>query len=83
MEGGSTDAYTWDAPSHVIESIDDFILDPQDNADQWFGKAFNYFYVYNIHVFVPTVNGDVQKILYILLILEMITQTILPCGVTW
>lgn len=30
------DAYTWDAPSHVIESIDDFILDPQDDADQWF-----------------------------------------------
>jgi len=45
MEGGSTDAYTWDAPSHVIESIDDFILDPQDNADQWFGKAFHSFYV--------------------------------------
>lgn len=40
MEGGSADAYTWDAPSHVIESIDDFVLDPQDNADQWFGKAF-------------------------------------------
>ncbi|KAK9954051.1 hypothetical protein ABG768_016159 [Culter alburnus] len=36
MEGGSADAYTWDAPSHVIESIDDFALDPQDNADQWF-----------------------------------------------
>ncbi|XP_077074613.1 targeting protein for Xklp2 isoform X1 [Siphateles boraxobius] len=36
MEGGSADAYTWDAPSHVIESIDDFVLDPQDNADQWF-----------------------------------------------
>ncbi|XP_056588607.1 targeting protein for Xklp2 isoform X2 [Triplophysa dalaica] len=36
MEGGSIDAYTWDAPSHVIESIDDFVLDPQDNADQWF-----------------------------------------------
>ncbi|XP_048034406.1 targeting protein for Xklp2 isoform X2 [Megalobrama amblycephala] len=36
MEGGSFDAYTWDAPSHVIESIDDFALDPQDNADQWF-----------------------------------------------
>ncbi|XP_051947851.1 targeting protein for Xklp2 isoform X1 [Xyrauchen texanus] len=36
MEGGSADAYTWDAPSHVIESIDDFALDTQDNADQWF-----------------------------------------------
>ncbi|XP_051736570.1 targeting protein for Xklp2 isoform X1 [Ctenopharyngodon idella] len=36
MEGGFADAYTWDAPSHVIESIDDFALDPQDNADQWF-----------------------------------------------
>ncbi|XP_042606221.1 targeting protein for Xklp2-like isoform X2 [Cyprinus carpio] len=36
MEEGSADAYTWDAPSHVIESIDDFALDPQDNADQWF-----------------------------------------------
>ncbi|XP_058620545.1 targeting protein for Xklp2 isoform X1 [Onychostoma macrolepis] len=36
MEGDSADAYTWDAPSHVIESIDDFALDPQDNADQWF-----------------------------------------------
>ncbi|XP_043080418.1 targeting protein for Xklp2 isoform X2 [Puntigrus tetrazona] len=36
MEGCSADAYTWDAPSHVIESIDDFALDPQDNADQWF-----------------------------------------------
>uniref|UniRef100_A0A673G7V1 Targeting protein for Xklp2-like n=1 Tax=Sinocyclocheilus rhinocerous TaxID=307959 RepID=A0A673G7V1_9TELE len=36
MEGGSADAYTWDAPSHVIESIDEFALDPQDNADQWF-----------------------------------------------
>uniref|UniRef100_A0A8C2DHX4 TPX2 microtubule nucleation factor n=1 Tax=Cyprinus carpio TaxID=7962 RepID=A0A8C2DHX4_CYPCA len=36
MEGDSADAYTWDAPSHVIESIDDFALDPQDNADRWF-----------------------------------------------
>ncbi|XP_026092731.1 targeting protein for Xklp2-like isoform X2 [Carassius auratus] len=36
MEGDSVDAYTWDAPSHVIESIDDFALDPQDNADRWF-----------------------------------------------
>ncbi|XP_067303313.1 targeting protein for Xklp2 isoform X2 [Pseudorasbora parva] len=36
MEGGAADAYTWDAPSHVMESIDDFVLDPQDNADQWF-----------------------------------------------
>ncbi|XP_026055681.1 targeting protein for Xklp2-B-like isoform X1 [Carassius auratus] len=36
MDEGSADAYTWDAPSHVIESIDDFALDPQDNADQWF-----------------------------------------------
>uniref|UniRef100_A0A673G353 Targeting protein for Xklp2-like n=1 Tax=Sinocyclocheilus rhinocerous TaxID=307959 RepID=A0A673G353_9TELE len=39
MEGGSADAYTWDAPSHVIESIDEFALDPQDNADQWFGMT--------------------------------------------
>lgn len=65
MEGGSADAYTWDAPSHVIESIDDFVLDPQDNADQWFGKAFHSFY--NIHNFVPIVNCDIQKIVYILL----------------
>uniref|UniRef100_A0A673MYZ2 Targeting protein for Xklp2-B-like n=1 Tax=Sinocyclocheilus rhinocerous TaxID=307959 RepID=A0A673MYZ2_9TELE len=36
MEGDSADAYRWDAPSHVMESIDDFALDPQDNADQWF-----------------------------------------------
>uniref|UniRef100_A0A671N1T2 TPX2 microtubule nucleation factor n=1 Tax=Sinocyclocheilus anshuiensis TaxID=1608454 RepID=A0A671N1T2_9TELE len=36
MPRGSADAYTWDAPSHVIESIDEFALDPQDNADQWF-----------------------------------------------
>ncbi|XP_073679643.1 targeting protein for Xklp2 isoform X2 [Garra rufa] len=36
MEVGSADAYTWDAPSHVMESIDDFALDPQDDADQWF-----------------------------------------------
>ncbi len=39
MEEGSADAYTWDAPSHVIESVDDFALDPQDNADQWFGMT--------------------------------------------
>uniref|UniRef100_A0A8C1S946 TPX2 microtubule nucleation factor n=1 Tax=Cyprinus carpio TaxID=7962 RepID=A0A8C1S946_CYPCA len=36
LNGDSADAYTWDAPSHVIESIDDFALDPQDNADRWF-----------------------------------------------
>lgn len=41
MEGVSVDAYTWDAPSHVIESIDDFVLDPQDNADEWFGKPLH------------------------------------------
>lgn len=52
MEGGSADAYTWDAPSHVIESIDDFALDPQDNADQWFGKAFHSLYVYNMYIFL-------------------------------
>ncbi|XP_057219438.1 targeting protein for Xklp2 isoform X2 [Triplophysa rosa] len=36
MEGVSVDAYTWDAPYHVIESVDDFVMDPQDDADQWF-----------------------------------------------
>lgn len=39
MERGSVDAYTWDAPSHVMDSIHDFALDLQDDADQWFGKA--------------------------------------------
>lgn len=37
MDGGSTYSYAWDAPTHVLESIDDFALDPQDNADKWFG----------------------------------------------
>lgn len=45
MEEGSADAYTWDAPSHVIESIDDFALDPQDNADQWFGRTSIFMFV--------------------------------------
>uniref|UniRef100_A0A671MY93 TPX2 microtubule nucleation factor n=1 Tax=Sinocyclocheilus anshuiensis TaxID=1608454 RepID=A0A671MY93_9TELE len=45
MEGGSADAYTWDAPSHVIESIDEFALDPQDNADQWFGMTSIFMFV--------------------------------------
>ncbi len=54
MEEGSADAYTWDAPSHVIESVDDFALDPQDNADQWFGMT-SIFVLYmnitfNIHI---------------------------------
>lgn len=40
MDGGSTYSYAWDAPTHVLESIDDFALDPQDNADKWFGQSF-------------------------------------------
>lgn len=75
MEGGFADAYTWDAPSHVIESIDDFALDPQDNADQWFGKAFHSLYVYNIHNFlVPIMNCDIQKHR------NLSKKTLMSCG---
>ena len=35
--GDSADPYSFDAPSHVM---DDFDLDPEDNADQWFGKLY-------------------------------------------
>lgn len=56
MEEGSADAYTWDAPSHVIESIDDFVLDPQDNADQWFGMT---------SIFVCNVYPSLSLFLYV------------------
>uniref|UniRef100_A0A3B4EMB0 TPX2 microtubule nucleation factor n=1 Tax=Pygocentrus nattereri TaxID=42514 RepID=A0A3B4EMB0_PYGNA len=36
--GDSADPYAFDAPSHVM---DDFDLDPEDNADQWFGVPDN------------------------------------------
>uniref|UniRef100_A0A673G788 Targeting protein for Xklp2-like n=1 Tax=Sinocyclocheilus rhinocerous TaxID=307959 RepID=A0A673G788_9TELE len=55
MEGGSADAYTWDAPSHVIESIDEFALDPQDNADQWFGMTSIFMFVC-VKIYVRSLN---------------------------
>lgn len=56
MEEGSADAYTWDAPSHVIESVDDFALDPRDNADQWFGMTLIFVLYINITLNIQVHN---------------------------
>ncbi len=62
MEEGSADAYTWDAPSHVIESVDDFALDPQDNADQWFGMTSIFvLFIWTLHlIYNCTTNHNID-----------------------